>query len=281
MIVAISLACLTLLLMGTIAFRRKRVQGKKQQALAIVQRLYKLIGLVQKHRGMNASFLLGNTDATATIRELNRNIEALKNELHQYKLIQALAHWCAFVDHWGRLGKRSDGLTLESNFYQHTKLVENLLFVLEDMADSVRLRADNLAQTTQANMVWRELPGLVEVIGQARAVGMSVTTSGKCSQIDKVKLSYLHQKILTCSDSVFAQLNQQGSAVHDDQAMICQAQVTCQQLTDTLYAKLIEVNRVVMSSDAYFQLATNCMESMNHLLNKKLMQITEQAIDKR
>ncbi len=109
---------------------------------------------------------------------------------------------------------------------------------------------------------------MIEFIGQARAIGVAVATKGESTQIDKVKLGYLYEKINTLSSQSFDRLSllQAGSTL----AQIEQAKQACSSLTQTIREQLINVNKVQLESKQYFDLASKTMDQCNTVLDNEI-----------
>jgi hypothetical protein len=278
MIVALSgMIILLFVLVGIqLSISRKKHKEKVMATLRMVAIIKRIIGLSQKHRGLTATYLQGNNSVAGELYEIRQNIEALINDANQFALTTSEARWEAYLDHWRRLESTSMQLTPPESFKQHTSLIETLLYLLQDVAEHIEF-AETDQSLNEAHFLWREFPQLVEYIGQARAVGVATATKGESSQIDKVKLGYLCEKINLMSDTVFNKLNQMTKVSESDQ--LNQAKQACIQLVSLINEQLILPVKVSIANQEYFAIASHTMEQCNTLLDNELSAIVTQFSD--
>lgn len=278
MIVALSgMIILLFVLVGIqLSISRKKHKEKVMATLRMVAIIKRIIGLSQKHRGLTATYLQGNNSVAGELYEIRQNIETLINDANQFALTTSEARWEAYLDHWRRLESTSMQLTPPESFKQHTSLIETLLYLLQDVAEHIEF-AETDQSLNEAHFLWREFPQLVEYIGQARAVGVATATKGESSQIDKVKLGYLCEKINLMSDTVFNKLNQMTKVSESDQ--LNQAKQACIQLVSLINEQLILPVKVSIANQEYFAIASHTMEQCNTLLDNELSAIVTQFSD--
>lgn len=269
-IVLTLLTSLALLVWGQWVFARKAQAKQLALALQMVGRLKILIGLTQKHRGLVATFLQGNSTVKNDIQTLRHNISSEINNINAFELSSEEARWASYLDHWHRLEQSSTSLEPPSSFKQHTSLIETMLYLLQDVAERIEL-ADKKQVMVEFYFLWQEFPQAIEYIGQSRAVGVATATKGVSTQIDKVKLGYLCEKIIHLTSSVFEKLS--TVKVTTTQGQIEQAQQTCEKLTTTIRRELINVEKVTYDNQQYFQLASEAMNQCNALLDLELTHI--------
>ena len=259
-----------------LSISRKKHKEKVMATLRMVAIIKRIIGLSQKHRGLTATYLQGNNSVAGELYEIRQNIEALINDANQFALTTSEARWEAYLDHWRRLESTSMQLTPPESFKQHTSLIETLLYLLQDVAEHIEF-AETDQSLNEAHFLWREFPQLVEYIGQARAVGVATATKGESSQIDKVKLGYLCEKINLMSDTVFNKLNQMTKVSESDQ--LNQAKQACIQLVSLINEQLILPVKVSIANQEYFAIASHTMEQCNTLLDNELSAIVTRFSD--
>ena len=219
-----------------LSITRKQQKENFRVTLKLVAIIKRIIGLSQKHRGLTATYLQGNQTVAAELHEIRRNIELLISDANQIGLTTIEARWEAYLDHWRRLESTNMQLTPPESFKQHTSLIETLLYLLQDVAEHIEF-AETVQSVNEAHYLWREFPQLVEYIGQARAIGVATATKGESTQIDKVKLGYLCEKINLRSDTVFNKLNQVAKVSENGQ--LNQARQACIQLVSLINEQLI------------------------------------------
>lgn len=238
--------------------------------------LYAMIGQLQKHRGTTAGFLQGNTQAKQSLDEIQRQVASIESELSLYPVLTDMERWMSFIDHWSRLKTSCFSLSVEGSFHQHSAMIENVLYLLEDLADAAPIVASNKRYSSEhINLLWRDLPLLAECIGQSRAVGMPIAVKGEANQIDKIKIAYLRDKIANIAANVFKQFETHSGTQKNSHANIHVAAQSCSQFVDTLNQSFLDVQKVVITPDHYFSLASNTMNAVNDILKREIDSFTK------
>lgn len=240
--------------------------------LAIMGQLKSLISCTQKHRGLNATFIQGDQSVRNGILSLRDNINQIITDIQENETLVKEARWDAYLDHWSRLQNSAMTMTAPASFKQHTSLIETMLYLLQDIAEHVEF-ADKKQTVSDRYFLWREFPQLIEYIGQSRAIGVATATKGESTQIDKVKLGYLCEKINSMSDSVFTSLS--GLVDGSSYEQIELAKHGCTNLTATIRRDLINVVKVTLSNKTYFELASQTMDNCNSLLDAEFEKIRQ------
>ena len=265
-----SIAFVTVLITLVYLVRDKKRRVYIEHCFNVIVMTKELISCAQKHRGLSASYLQGNQGVKPMIISLRQNMASLQRNMQDSKIVYQQERWLSFIDHWPRLKDAAFELSVQDSFNQHTAMIENLLYLLEDIAEIWQRQTNRNSMAT--SYLWHELPLTVECVGQARAVGMAVSTAGVSTQIDKVKLGYLHEKILHLSQRVFNQLQSNGAA---GSILVNNARYACLELAKTIEQEFIQQNQVGIDSDQYFEIASQTMASLNNILDKQLNQLTE------
>lgn len=164
-------------------------QRRQKQLLGLqwLQALRFLLMHVQKHRGLCASFLSGNWGAETELMELKQHIS---EDIHA---VAQLGEWINFDDdwrgitqHWAKLVGSSESMGFPKSFSQHSKLIANILTLLDTLAEHHQLRELNLSRQTSA--LWLELLWVGEMIGQCRALGVRILSlPTQTRQLEKYK----------------------------------------------------------------------------------------------
>lgn len=257
---------------GQWLYQKKLKKDLIEQILSLITSLKKLIGLSQKHRGLNATLLQGNQTVSADIESLRVTISQVIESIKLFSVIKTEARWDGYLDHWQRLQKNSASLSVAQSFEQHTVLVETLLYLLEDVAQRLELEDKN-ENMIRYYYLWQSFPHVVEYIGQARAIGVAVATKAVSTQVDKVKLGYLCDKISNMTTLVFTQLNEHKTGTTTEQIEHCRQR--CTSLVNTIQASLINQDTVTLDSQTYFELASDTMDKCNQLLEQELEQVKQ------
>jgi hypothetical protein len=270
----ISALFIIIVIIITINWRQKKSWQLYSTSLPNIILLKSLITLLQKHRGMCASYLQGDQDSLKVIKRLSTKITPLVEQLNNTKMVNQHQRWLGFIDHWQRLKNHAIKLSVEKSFEQHTDLVGNLLYLLEDTAEQQGLTKSTFIHIPHISMLWRELPFTAEYIGQSRALGMAVTTAGIATQVDKVKLGYLETKISQLAKDVFQQIQENSSGKSEQQQFIKLASQACIKFTNIINQELLTEKGVTISANDYFAAATWSMDAIHRLLDSELQELS-------
>jgi hypothetical protein len=253
---------------------RKAKKNKSMQldGLVNIANVKSLIGLVQKHRGLSSAKLNGDMAKTAELATIERSIRHVINDLTNTK-VATNSRWLSFYDHWTRLTNLTSDIDPDNNFKQHTKMISNLLYILEDEAESSHLNSLSIPSMPNIGYVWRELVVSTEIIGQSRAIGTGVATVGNCSSVDKIRLSFLEQHITKTCKVTLSKLPFLDNYSVQHQELLSVAQKQMASLINTIEYELIQKESVAISANDYFNLATNTITAIDHIFNNQLEQI--------
>ncbi|MCF2948315.1 nitrate- and nitrite sensing domain-containing protein [Paraglaciecola aquimarina] len=260
-----------------ITWKRKQHWLNQQAAVEQVFKVKKIIAMTQKHRGMCASFLQGKTETQSELTQIVQTIHPIIEQLNTQKLIKQQDRWVGYQDHWGRLSKQATKLTLEESFQQHTNLITNLLYLFEDIAEQQNISSTFFADANSSKTLWQTLPFAAEFIGQSRAIGVAIAAKGTSTQVDKVKLGYLETKINQLSQTVFKHFADKRFSHPEHNQILKIAQESCQYFLALLHTELLEVNKVTIAPETYFEAASKAMNGINRLLDNELQALKQQV----
>jgi len=256
-----------------LSFVKKGNLKIQQQGVLNVQIIKALIYLVQQHRGMVSAYLNGDKEALLKISAIRQNIRA-----HIDKGGLSLANdnerWQSFIDHWQRLGVGSISVTVENSFAQHTALITNLLHLVEDEAERGLLFSQFLPQFPQAGYIWREVLGVTEIVGQARAIGVGVTTQKFCSSTDKIRLNFLQQQVHEVMSTVLDELYCLPKYINEHKRLIQIAQHQSDRLIQTLEQELLKTKEITLEQHSYFAQASSVIQAIDDVFEHQLSQIS-------
>jgi hypothetical protein len=277
LILALILSLIIVVLIG-IKKQKSTLVNKQLTGINAIIKINNLVQLLQKHRGLSAAFYSGDKQVIHDLKQLVVNVNVLVSELNPPPTMVASDRWLSFNDHWSRLSRHQPNIFADDSFKQHTKLISNVLFLLEDVAEHHALTTEYIDDFLNIGFLWRELLLIIESVGQSRAVGTRVVTIKNCSSVDKIKLKFLQQHICTVSEEVLNILlsTSQESTFGE---LIKQSLVTTQCLSATITNDIIDIDEIIIDRSFYFELATNTMEKLNKVFNYKVEQL-QQALQK-
>ena len=263
----------SILLLAEWRNRRSRVILQQQRSLQMLSKLQSLIALLQKHRGISAAFLRGESNALPPLGDLRSKIGAKTAFLNKKYKIKNLERWLAFLDHWQRLQKNSHLMSVANSFEQHTNMIANLLLLYEDIAETEKFKHKIFRRSPNLSMLWRELPILNEYMGQVRGIGVGVIIDGSCSKVDKLKLCTLIKEMPPLSRIVFLHLRENGNQSRTQLTLIQQASESCARLTHTVQHQLIDGKQKNLDIESFYEEASQAMEKSALLLIYEMKQL--------
>jgi len=268
----------TLIAFFSVIFHYYRVKKQKRlQAEGLVNITYikKLISLIQSHRGLSSAWLNGDTSKQVPLQKLEQDAELQINYLQQQPVICSTSRWTGFMDHWVRLVKKDSQRDAENSFKQHTQLIANLLYLLEDEAERSHLNATCLPELDSIGFVWRELVVTTETIGQSRAIGTGVATRKACSSVHKIRLSFLQQSIQKTMNETLSKLSSIDSFAPKHSELLGVAKSKMTLFSDTIEHELLTADPITIDQDDYFALATDSIKALDDIFENQLQQIQQ------
>jgi hypothetical protein len=238
----------------------KRYQRHVRDGLTYLSSFRQLLNLIQQHRGVSNGVLCGDTTLSSRLpvlqAEVNDQITWLNNNNSW------LAHnpnWQGIVLHWQQLSRNYSTLTSMNCVSQHSKMIANLLYLIDDSCEYHKLYELKNTDGDSVRYLWQDQLEAAEWVGQARAVGTGVAATGQCSSVERIRLKYLHTAI-----------KENLNALHVDND-----------------AKLIQLLEVIdlnllspaphCSAEYYFDLATAAIEQIYTSFDQQLLSISQKS----
>ncbi|RKF21425.1 hypothetical protein DBZ36_01895 [Alginatibacterium sediminis] len=245
-VVMISTTVLLIVLMVTLAIRERRIsKARFLEGLIWLQKLRNILSLVQQHRGLSNGYVCGDHSLSLRILPLQTQINLQRMALSNHGTwIANNPDWAAIQEHWQRLSTGFEKLDSNNNLEQHSKLISSILYLIDDCAEQHQLYEVKDQDQRSIRYLWQDLLVTAENVGQARAIGTGVAATGRCTSVNRIRLSYLHQAI--------SNVSQQNHDVRN---------AALNNLLDLLTQKVI-VDSPSVSANDYFDVATLALEEV-------------------
>lgn len=162
-------------LSGSISLANQQLAGLHQ-----VQKTSRLIQSVQRHRGMNAAVIADVNGSANKQLSINKNVndDFLKVSNGLPLTLKETENWSAIIEQWKYLNIKGITLTVDESFNLHTELIRDINSLQLNMADYYSLLVmDDLDSYYLTNSFLFTLPITLELLGQARAIGVSYLIS--------------------------------------------------------------------------------------------------------
>ncbi len=252
---------LTVILAAVVANYAKNIARLKRQQIGVkwLQCLRVLLSHVQQHRGLTSGFLNGDKSVEEKIYQLQSLVSAdISNVVKVSGWITKTERWQNITQHWARLAGRFTGNTADNNLLQHNKLIQSILYLIDEMAEEHDLLLVRSYGNKPLHFVWRELLSASECIGQARAIGSGVVAAGRCDSVSRIRLNYLTQKIRSST-----------SIVWDDIPPTPMQRQKVEQLLSCIESKVI-VDQPDIMLVTFFDVASNALDSLHEQYDEVL-----------
>lgn len=254
---------------GCQLYRCRRQQRLLLQAegLERLQRLRQLLANIQRHRGMTAAYLNGDTAVLTAVQGLQQHTtEDIAAVSKVFPALEADNRWQNITQHWARLSANFAHNSSDNNLQQHAKLIQSLLLLIDQLAEYHLLLRLKTGDSAALRYIWKELLTAAECIGQARALGTGVATAGYCKPEDRRQLHRLHGDIDRALGLAWRGLpSTQKQRQLAEQLLQCiDGELVAQPDTDD--------HRVSVCARQYFKLCSDTMDS--------IYQQYDQAIDR-
>ena len=269
-VVLISLVTFLLIIAfgGLYYSKKKKLRALQLSGVEQVEKIKLLISLLQSHRGLSAAKCQNDSSVDQQLMALKNKIQQQSSQLNQ--LMPQQERWLAFTDHWQRLATDQRAKQAENNFKQHTHMIANVIYLLEDVAQHHALNMNELPNFKHVSLVWGELVNVIECVGQSRAVGTGAVTAGRCNSVELIRLKFLVKHINELSDTVLDELKQ---VVGVPKQLINESNDKIDQLTTTISAEIIHREKIEITRVEYFELATTVMEVLNQVFDNQVQQL--------
>lgn len=269
LIILIIMNALLLLVFYLVNRRIKKQRNLRQlQSIRLNAQLKALLLNIQKQRGLCSRYLNGETLVKGDIQYLYADNARTINAI-EYAYSQLLNHdnrWACIRQDWAELKAESLTMTAEQSFLAHNQLIENIIFMMGDVADREHNDLQILIAHDEIKMIWANIPQTLEAMGKARAIGSGVASAGVCSQANKIKLKYLSDEIIRNHAAVSKQLSRFSTEQINDMAQDIDRNING--LLNVVNTKLLAPRAPEIAADAYFTQATQAMDVVSQLYDK-------------
>ena len=262
--------------------QKRKVRRLQVEGVGTIIQVKQLITCIQQHRGWYSAYLRGDKSVIGDIQKLQRQIAQTTLAIENKYNIKRFERWFGYTEHWKRLSASATGLTADNSFKQHTQLIGNMLYLLEDIAESHFLTKEQLGEFPDISLLWRELLQVSECVGQSRALGTGVATVKVCSRVEKIRLGFLRQKITETAEITYAQLKDNQSVDNRQKLMslIEHASKQTRYLCSVIEHELVECEQIQLDAKNYFSLATEAINSLNQIFDFKLEELERFLVKK-
>lgn len=252
---------------GCWQMRQKRRQRSDRflRGIALTRYIKSLIELSQKHRGSSNAVLSGNQEMRGALAALQREIDtATSREISH--LLQPFSQWQTFSEHWPRLRTHVNAGDLGSTqlIRQHNRLIEALLYLLDDVMRHYGLHTLMLDRVTRVSEVILDTLRAAETIGQTRAVGAGICARGRVDGGEAILLNFLRIAMQSQLEALSRELIQIGNRdLHEElQAVSTGIAQRSETLLRVLDEQILGNTRISVEAGDYFRIASQPLDAL-------------------
>ncbi len=279
----IIVALMIFLFLVVLLFARRRVllqqKFKQIQSIKLNLLLKSLLICIQKQRGLCARHNVGDALTKAAIEKLLRDNEELINSL-EYKYSDFLnddPRWRHIRIDWSLLKANAFILDAENIFIYHNLLIENIIYMMEDIAHKGQDDAHKTMTDDDIKTIWCDIPQTLEALGRTRVIGSSMALEGVCTRENKNKLKHLSAEIIKNYKHIYSKLDQ--ITAEEMNRMSPEIIQSIDDFVLVVHDKLIIPEVPEVAADVFFDQATQAMEGISRLFDA-LSTVKEKQIRK-
>ncbi|WP_080847452.1 methyl-accepting chemotaxis protein [Cytobacillus gottheilii] len=248
--------------------------------------LKNLLENVQKHRALSVSLLEGDSSFKNQIEEKQSEIHDAFQGIEEYiqknsSTIQGGEEWEILLRDWDEIESSLDTLTANEAIEVHNQYIELLLsHILNSAEDTGLLHADSTPGLNLAQINVKTIPQLTETLGQVRAYGLSVISSGEMTASDRSKLRSLESLI----HKYVQNLQHEVEMVSIDEQMESAFKVPNEKvINDTnkllsiLEQELFNAEEISISSEEFYTVSTETIDKAFELEEESMNQIVSRV----
>jgi hypothetical protein len=241
-----------------------------------LERLKNLFIHIQRHRGLTSACLQGDQNVRVTVQGLRVSLD--KQWLDLTIAFPDLLEDSLFegvYSHWDRLKIRWENQAMKNNIDQHNRLINNLLFLIENHAVQ-HIELSQISRASGLDVIWKELLEMIEAIGQTRAIGVGMVAAKISSPIERIQLKFLIEKLnrhLTELDSAIESDNHfpdksYGINMQWSKVLIVEAKKNAEVFSSFILNNLVSENDIAVSTEDFFKLASDAIEPLDSIFDR-------------
>lgn len=246
--------------------QQRRDRGARfLRGIALTRYIKSLIDLSQKHRGSSNAVLSGNQELRGPLSQLQQEIEATAGRDISHSL-KGFSQWQTFSEHWPRLRSHvnTGDLTSTQLIRQHNRLIEALLFLLDDVMRDYGLHQLMLDNVTRVSEVFLDTLRAAETVGQTRAVGAGICARGQAAGGEAILLNFLRISMQSQIQALTAELTSIRNIDLQNSLQSASADILQQttELMRLLDEQVLNNEVVIVDAGDYFRKASQPLDAL-------------------
>lgn len=242
-----------------------------EHGMVFISHVRKMLEHLPQHRGMANAFLNGDDSFQEKINGMQTNIAnditAIDDCIISYPLPATLtSRWQQIKVNWHSLKTDINSISVNESFERHTEMVTDILSLISDCADDMRISAHPDSDLQQiAKTTFNLLPTMIEVIGQSRGIGAGAAAKGNVVTAIRIKLQFLHDRLIktstTTQQTIESCLQSSSSQCQVDRQAISNSFADTNSFIDTISANMLTTGPTHISAEEYFARGSKAFDS--------------------
>lgn len=233
------------------------------------QLLFRLMDLLQRHRGMRAGLLAGDSGFAEEIGVCTAHIDPLILQLGASPGLYAFEAE-EFVTHWYALLAATNSISELGSFARHSALIERLLSSLQQSGQATPdFPCNDQTRKRHQGNLWLRLPALAELLGKLRGLGTGAIARGHCEHGLRVRMMFL----LARAESLFSLASTSKCRATNSSKV----EAALRQLAWVVRTDILSSGRCRLSASAYFALGSAVIDQVFFWIGDSANALTELA----
>lgn len=253
-----------------LALRRRLQHQQLRLVLAHMSRLQQLIMLCQQHRGTSNAVVNGDQSLRPQLLNLQQQIDSFIKD-RRSRALERFPQWQSFVDHWPRL--KHNVLNNNQKAFllvrQHNLMIEGQLSLIDDACRYYHLHHLMLDNMTRVSEVCLDTLRVAETMGQMRAIGSGICSSGRVDGADAIALEFLHRSVQGRTEELLRELqaikNPQLREVLNNQLLLIREHIDL--LLQLVEQDVLGKKTTQVDATKYFSVATRPISAVLESFN--------------
>jgi len=267
------------------------VAAAEEQGIEPIRAAVKVQRSVQMHRSITAQVMAGNTQLDAERRtrqaDVSAGLAALAAVLEKSAYAKPLNDHKAVKTHWDALAQKTEGKALDAkaSFDAHGALVDELMTLVDHIADASGLSLDPVAETYFVMTAATDhLPRLAEAVEDLRVEGLNYITGKEVSPEGRARLDLAQHHVHYLQSRATGQLEKAYALSPAVRQQMATAAESAAKLVDDYHEaaeKMAETGEAHVSGPAFaqqgqiaaetqFKVVEAALASLDTLLNERL-----------
>lgn len=274
---------------AAIEFAEKEIKG-----IEYLSAIKPLLAQLTEHRSNSNTFFLNNSRDIDSVMQIGKKVsDTIKSidsgvEPRLSEELKTAEHWKKIKTDWETLQKQGLQQTAETNFSQHSELIEQVNELMVHVSDQSNLTLDpDVDSFYMMSVVSIRLPELIDHVNELRSVANRVAKTGaELDQQSKIQIAVLDQHI----NERFGETEHDLAAVYEKNPTIKSAISGYQEkfaedlkkFTDSVKQDIYLSQTIKVPAEQVFSLGTSAIRSLDDLYdeaNPQLKSVIEKRIE--